>query len=157
MKYRIHISEIKKTFFKDLFKGLEWDTSDTLLLICKKKGTKSDIITLDKNYFIIPCMLVHKAVIRLFLNYGNSYDSDYKHIIYNNINNEISTINNILRWKENMEDNNFYFYNLSVLEQNNLLKSDEIKFYMSTVDPVLRKMFLEIIINKLNNLNNGNN
>lgn len=158
MKYRIYVNEIQETFFEDLFKGLEWDTSDILLLACKREGTESDIITLDGKYFIIPCKLIKDAIIRLFLNHGSSYNEDYKCIINNStFNREITNIKQLLIWKENIKKNNFYLYNLSLLEQNNLIKSDEINFYMSTTDSVLRKMFLEIIINKLNKLNDGNN
>lgn len=157
MKYRIHITEITITFFEDLYKGLEWDTSDILLLIYKMKGTKSDIITLDEKYHILPSKLIHNGIIRLFLNYKNSYELEYKHIIDNNISIERIEIDNLLHWKDNIGYNNFYFYNLSLLEQKGLIKSDEISFYMSTTDSTLRNMFLEIIINKLNKLNNGNN
>lgn len=157
MKYRIHITEITTTFFEDLYKSLEWNTSDTLLLICKMKETKSDIIILNEKYHILPSKLIHNGIIRLFLNCKNSYELEYKHIIDNNISIERIEINSLLHWKGNIKYNNFYFYNLSLLEQEGLIKSDEINFYMSTTDPILRNMYLEIIINKLNKLNNGNN
>ena len=121
------------------FKSICWSASDLLLL---KIDSKLILITINENY----------EPIRHFLNLG--YDN---YISSLNSSKRIDKIRTLKMWNNDLDYKDYKVYNITNLIKDNILDKNCIDTFLETKDKIVRNMIKKIIINKLNNLNNGNN
>ena len=121
------------------FKSICWSTFDLLLL---KIDSKLIPITINENY----------ESIRHFLNLG--YDNYISSIKLSKRIDETSTLK---MWNNESDYKDYKVYNMTKMIKYNILNENYINIFLETKDNIVRDMIIEIIINKLNNLNNGNN